>query len=107
MSLSNYEHASQSLAKEIISKDIEWEAKMYEKNVYVAEIYHLFRQRLSLYDKFSSLPLSRPDRLLLDSKKTEIIMELKLFKFKQHVEEEISQLSCRLNALEVQRANFR
>ena len=100
MSSSKYELTSQSLANEIISKDLELAAKIYEKNISVGEIYQLFRQRLYLYEKASDMPLCRPDRLLLDTKKTEIGMELKLFRFKQHVEEEVKEVNSRLAYLE-------
>ena len=102
MPLSNYELASQSLANEIIIKDMELAAKIYEKNISVDEIYQLFRQRLYLYDNASNMPLSRHDRLLLDTKKSEIGMELKFFRFKQHVEEEVKEIISRLSYLESQ-----
>ncbi len=102
MTLSNYELASQSLANEIIIKDMELAAKIYEKNINVDEIYQLFRQRLYLYDKASNMPLSRHDRLLLDTKKSEIGMELKFFRFKQDVEEEVKEIISRLSYLDSQ-----
>jgi len=42
--------------------------------------------------------------LLLNSKKTEVSMELKLFRFKQHIEEEMSQILSRLEKLETELA---
>ena len=102
MSLTNHELASQSLAKDIISKDIELAAKMSGKNLHADEIYQLFRQRLYLFDQVSNIPLARSDRLLLDSKKAEVGMELKLFRFRQHIEEEMKEVISRLEALESQ-----
>ena len=45
--------------------------------------------------------------MLLDTRKAEIGMELRLFRLKQHMEEEISQLNSRLDALEVQLTTLR
>lgn len=64
-----------------MSQDIELASKMFEKNISVDEIYQLSRQRLYLFEKSSDMPLTRYDRLLLNSKKVEMSMELKLFRF--------------------------
>ena len=107
MSLATYEQASRSLAIKIISQDTELNAKMYRKNIQTSEIYLIFRQRLALYDKASKMPLTKTDRLLLESKKTEICMELKMFRFKQNIEEELSQVTSRLKELEDQLASLK
>jgi len=102
MSLSSYELASQSLTSQIINLDIELTARVFGKNLDTDEIYQIFRQRLSLYDKVSTMPLIDTDRLLLDNKKTEIGMELKLYRFRQHMEEKLKGLISRLDDLESQ-----
>ena len=107
MSLSTYEQASRSLAIKIISQDTELTAKMYRKNIQASEIYLIFRQRLALYDRASTMPLTEIDRLLLESKKTEISMELKMFRFKQNIEEELGQVISRLKELEDQLATLK
>jgi hypothetical protein len=48
------------------------------------------------------MPFTEIDRLLLNSRQAEISMELKLFKLKQHVEDELSQINSRLCELEAQ-----
>ena len=95
-----YENASRSLTSRIICHDAELMAKMYEKNVDVNKMYQMFRERLSLYENASRMPLTEIDRLLLDFKKTEVSMELKMFRFKQQVEEEMGQVLSRLEKLE-------
>lgn len=100
MSLPTYENASRSLTTRIICHDAELMAKMYEKNINVNEMYQMFRERLSLYENASGMPLTDIDRLFLDSKKIEVSMELKMFRFKQHSEEEMSQILSRLEKLE-------
>ena len=53
------------------------------------------------------MPLTEIDRVLLESKKTEISMELKMFRFKQNIEEELSQVISRLEELEDQLATLK
>ena len=48
------------------------------------------------------MPLIDTDRLLLDTKKTEIGMELKLYRFKQYMEEKLKGVISRLDDLESQ-----
>jgi hypothetical protein len=102
MSVSAHETSSRLFVNRIIIQDSEILAKMYGKVTHVDEMYQLFRLRLSLFEQAEDLPLTELDRLLLDSKKTDVIMELKLFRFKQHIEEQLSQVISRLDALEVQ-----
>jgi hypothetical protein len=102
MSVSTHEIYSRLFVNQIIIQDSELLAKMYGKATHVDEMYQLFRQRLSLFEKAADMPLVELDRLLLDSKKADISMELKLFRFKQHIEEQLSQVISRLDTLEVQ-----
>jgi hypothetical protein len=107
MCLSTYEYASRSLAIRIISEDTELSAKMYGKNIPANKTYQKFRQRLALYEKASTLPLREIDRMLLESKKVEVGMELRLYRLKQCTEEQISHLCSRLDELEVNLANLK
>ncbi len=102
MPLSSHELASQKLTSKIISLDTELMAKINGKKIHVNEIYQIYRQRLSLYDKALTMPLTEFDRLLLNSKKANVIMELTLFRFRQIVEVEISQVNSRVEELEIQ-----
>lgn len=102
MSLSTYEHMSRKLASKIINLDTELMAKMYGRNIQTQEIYQLFSQRLSLYEKAYAMPLTEIDRLLLDSKKANLAMELRLFRLEHIIEEELSQVIYRLEKLESQ-----
>ena len=74
---------------------------MYGKNIHVNEIYQIFRQRLLLYEKASTMPLEKDDQMLLDSKKAGVGMELRMFRLEHSFEERISQVSSRLDELEV------
>ncbi len=106
MSLSTYELASRAMAISIISQDTELMAKMHGKNIKVEEIYELFRQRLLLYEKALAMPLCETDRLLLDVKKADVGMDLKMFRFKQNIKEDLSQVISRLDKLEDQLATL-
>ncbi|WP_148685244.1 hypothetical protein [Candidatus Nitrosocosmicus hydrocola] len=107
MPLSSYELASQKLTSQILDKDLELMAKIHGKNIYVNEIYQIYRQRLLLYDKALTMPLSEIDRLLLNSKRANVVMELSLFRFRQNVEMEISQLISRIQELEIQLSDLK
>ena len=107
MCLSTYEYASRSLAIRIISEDTELMAKMYGKNIHANKKYQIFRQRVALYEKASTLPLREIDRMLLDSKKGEVGMELRLFRLEQCTEERIMHICSRLDELEVYLANLK
>jgi hypothetical protein len=100
--MSSYELASQKLTSQILDKDTELMAKIHGKNIRVNEIYQIYRQRLSLYDKALTMPLTEVDRLLLNSKRTNVVMESTLFRFRQNVEMEISQVISRVEELEIQ-----
>jgi hypothetical protein len=102
MAWSSYQLASKSLAKKIINQDTELMANMYQKNIQTEEMYGIFRQRLLLFEKALTMPFTETDRLLLNSRQAEIRMELKLFRLKQHVEDELSQINSRLCELEAQ-----
>lgn len=107
MCLSTYEYASRSLAIQIISEDTELMAKMYGKNIHANKKYRIFRQRLALYEKASTMPLREIDRMLLDSTKVEVGMELRLFRLEQCTEEQISHICSQLDELEVYLANLK
>ncbi|HKR74023.1 MAG TPA: hypothetical protein VJR94_07920 [Candidatus Nitrosocosmicus sp.] len=96
MSLSTCEHISRELASKIINLDTELMAKMYGKNLQPRAIYQIFSQRLSLYEKACAMPLTEIDRLLLDSKKANVAMELRMFRLEHIIEEEVSQIISRL-----------
>jgi hypothetical protein len=59
----------------------------------------MYFDRLSLYEKSSILPLNERDKLLLQDKKEDIYVELKLFKFKQDMKEQLDNIVIHLDTL--------
>jgi len=43
-------------------------------------IYRIFRERLSLYERASNMPLIEDDRKFLDYRRNEVCLELRIFK---------------------------
>lgn len=106
MSLSTYEHSSRALINKIISLDTELIARFHGRNIQPQEVYKIFSQRLSLYEKAHVMPLTQIDRLLLDSKKPNVGMELRLFRLEHIIKEELNQVISRLEKLESQFSNL-
>ena len=82
-------------------------AKMYGRNLQPQDIYQIFSQRLSLYEKAFAMPLTEIDRLLLDSRKASVGMELRLFRLEHIIEEEFSKVVSRLDKLESRFSNLK
>ena len=74
-------------------------AKMYGRNLQPQDIYQIFSHRLSLYEKAFAILLTEIDRLLLDSRKANVGMELRLFRLEHIIEEEFSKVVSRLDKL--------
>lgn len=68
----------------------------------VKEIYELFRQRLELYDNALLLPLNEGDKAMLTSKKVELCIDMKMFKFKQDLLRDLNELTERIKKIEGQ-----
>ena len=98
--MSTYEYTSRLMANKIISLDTELLAKMYGRNVQTKEIYQIFRQRLELFEKASTMPLTQTDRLLLDSKRANVAVELRMFNLAHTIEKELNRVILRLDKLE-------
>ena len=64
------------------------------------DIYQTYFERLSLYEKSSILPLNESDKVILQDQKEDIYLELKLFKLKQEMKEQLDDIQTHLNNLE-------
>lgn len=88
MFISAFSESSNAFISKLLELDNKINAKIWEKDKSADEIYQMYFDRLSLYEKSSILPLNEHDKLLLQDKKEDIYVELKLFKFKQDMEEQ-------------------
>ena len=100
MSESVFLESSHAFVDNLLDLDNELKAKICDKDKTADEIYQTYIGRLSLYEKSSILPLSESDKILLQDKKEDIFLELKLFKFKQEMKKQLDDIQTHLNDLE-------
>jgi hypothetical protein len=99
--------ASHDFVNKIIKLDIELASKIIGEDVQVNEVYKILNQRLSLYAKAISMPLVEADKLSLEYKKADISIELKMFRLKQDLKDQINQLKTQIEKLENQIINLK
>jgi hypothetical protein len=99
MSESTLSVSSHTFVNKLLSLDSEMNAEICGKHKSADEIYQIYFDRLSLYEKLSILPLNESDKLLLQDKKEDIYVELKLFKFKRDMKEQLDEVVTQLNDL--------
>ena len=99
--------ASRDFVNEIIKLDLELASKSVGKDVQVKEVFKILNQRLSLYEKAPTIPLVETDILSLEFRKADISLELKMFKLKQDIKEQINQLNSQIGKLENQLVTLR
>ena len=100
MSQSVFLESSRSFIDNLLNLDNEIKAKIDDgKDKNKDEIYQMYYDRLSLYEKSSILPLNEGDKLLLQDKKEDIYVEFKLFKFKQDIKEQLDDVEGEIEDL--------
>ena len=99
--------ASRDFVNEIIKLDLELASKSVGKNVQVKEVFKILNQRLSLYEKAHTIPLVETDILSLEFRKADISIELKMFRLKLDIKEQINQLNSQIGKLENQLVTLR
>ena len=104
--LLTYKDASHDFVNKINRLDIELTSKIVGKDVQVDEAYKILNKRLSIFEKAAAMPLIETGKLSLDYKKVDIYIELKMFRLKQDLKEQISQLNSQIGKLENQVANL-
>ena len=99
--------ASRDFVNKIIKLDIELASKSVGKDIPVKEVYKILNQRLSLYEKAPTIPLVETDIMSLEYRKADISLELKMFRLKQDIKEQINQLNSQIGKLENQLVTLR
>ncbi len=99
MSESLFLEYSHSIIDKLSGLDDQLKAKICEKDKSAEEIYQMYLEILSWYEKSSILPLKENDKLLLQDKKEEIYLEFKLFKFKQDMEKQLREVQIKIEDL--------
>ena len=100
MSESAFLESSHAFVDKLLDLDNELKARIGEKDKSADEIYQTYFERLSLYEKSLILPLNESDKVLLQNKKEDIYLELKLFKFKQDMKKQLDDIQTHLSDLE-------
>ena len=75
--------ASGIYVNELLKRDTELLSGMIENKSDDKNIYRIFRERLSLYQRAANMPLIEDDRKFLDYRRNEVCFELRIFKFIQ------------------------
>ena len=75
--------ASGIYVNELLKRDAELISRMSKNISDDKNIYRIFRERLSLYERASNMPLIEDDRKFLDYRINEICFELRIFKIIQ------------------------
>ncbi len=77
----------------------EMKSKIERNDNSVDEIYQMYFDILSLYEKSTILPLDENNKLLLQDKKEDIYLELKLFKIKQDLKKQLDDVHAEIEGL--------
>lgn len=76
--------ASGTYVNELLNRDEELISEMHLNNSDPKNIYRIFRERLSLYERAAIMPLIEDDRRFLEYRRNEICVELREFRFMQY-----------------------
>ena len=89
MSQYSYPETSSAFVEELLALDNEISSKMRIVDRDVNEIFQIYFERLSIYEKSSILPLTESDKLLLQARKEDIYVELKMYTLKQNLKSQL------------------
>jgi hypothetical protein len=99
MSQSVYAHTSSAFVNQLLSLDKEVSSKIRNNGKSDAEVYQIYLQRLSLFEKSCIIPLSEANKSLLQNIREDIYLEFKLYNLKSSMKTEINRIEAELNDL--------
>lgn len=79
MSEPTYPEYSAAFVDQLINLDTEMATRMTDNAKNTGEIYQIYLSRLSLFERSSLFPLTERDKMLLNDKKEDLYIALKLF----------------------------
>ena len=85
---------------QLLSLDKEISAKIHDNSKNVNEVYQIYLERLSLFEKSCLIPLSETDKSLLQSIKEDLYLEFKLYNLKTDMESQFDSIQSELHELE-------
>jgi hypothetical protein len=86
--------------KKIIEKDRELRKRMEAAHGESEEIYKLYKERFDNYAAAEEMSNDLPIKILLSSLKSDIVLEVALFKTRKDFDEQVSQIITRLDNIE-------
>jgi len=92
MSQSSYPETSSAFVEELLALDNEISSKMRTGDRDVNEIFQIYFDRLSLFEKSCILLLTESDKLLLQGRKEDITLELKMHTLKQNSKSQLDDI---------------
>ena len=84
MTYSTYIEASQFYVNELLKRDDELASKMSKNKSDIMNIYRIYRERLSLFERAGTMPLIEEDKVFLENRRNEICHELREFRSVQN-----------------------
>jgi hypothetical protein len=97
--MSTFLETSNVFVRKVLEFDNEMKAQVSEEDINVDDIYQMYLDRLSLYEKSSLLPLNENDNLFLQHKKEDVYLEFNLFKYKQDMQRQLADIQASLEEL--------
>ena len=89
-----------TFAKKIIEMDNALREKMKAAHGESEEIYKIFKERLDTYTAAEKMPIDPLTSVLFSSMKSDVMLELQLFKTRKDFDEQVSQIITRLDNME-------
>jgi hypothetical protein len=96
----SYNTSYNALAKKIIEKDRELRERMEAAHGESGELYKLYKERLDNYTEAEKMPIDDLTRVLFSGMKSDVVLEIALFKLRKDFDEQASQIITRLDNME-------
>lgn len=90
MSQSVYTNTNGVFVNQLLLLDKEISSKMWDNRKSINEIYQIYLERLSLFEKSCILPLSEVEKSLLQSIREDLYLEFKLYNLESKMKAQIS-----------------
>jgi len=97
MSQSVYPYAASAFVNRLLALDEDIACKIRNNSKNVNEIYQIYLERLSRFEKSCIVPLSELDKSLLQSIKEDLYLEFKLYNLKADVKSHIDSIQSGLH----------
>ena len=99
MSLSAYHGSTSAFVTKILREGEKIPSEVRKDLESIDEIYRIYFEKLSLFEKACLFPLSQTEKILLQNKKEELYLELNLLRLKQDMNKEFDSIHTDLEDL--------